>query len=139
MFQSECAASEVDSLHALLSSRLNGLEPGIEHLVPKPALHQSTLSLQQVEETMGRVRKQTTRPAPQSSPLPVQIDDEQILLCALLIHSYSLHRQQPDPCACVRVDFCVWGDVQTVDDLRSLRRALADEYAKGLSNSCITQ
>ena len=29
--------------------------------------------------------------------------------------------------------------LQTVDDLRSLRRSLADEYAKGLSNSCITQ
>ena len=54
-FQTEEVSSEVDSLHALLSSRLNGLEAGIEHLVPKPQLHQSTLSMQQTEEMLSKV------------------------------------------------------------------------------------
>jgi hypothetical protein len=79
--QTEEAVSEVDSLHALMSSRQHHMEPGIEHLVPKPPIHDSKLSLKQTEEAMRKV----------------------------------------------------------VGDLRSLRRYVADEYAKGLSHECITQ
>jgi len=77
----EDAQSEVDSLHALLSSKLSGLEPSIEHLVPKSKRHTSKLDLQQTEGVIQQV----------------------------------------------------------VEDLRSLRRIVADEYAKGLGNECLTQ
>lgn len=48
-------ASEVDSLSALVSSRQHGLEPGIEHLIPKPQVYESTLAPQQTEEMLSKV------------------------------------------------------------------------------------